>query len=86
MNNRMHTYTRKKHEYAYIYILAKNRTYWTHPPYKPSNRVALQACPIVCPIIYWERGENNRKGHRALARNSTQKTGLYIYEVRITRK
>lgn len=40
MNNRMYTYTRKKHEYAYIYILAKNRTNWTHPPIKPSNILA----------------------------------------------
>ena len=32
MNNRMYTYTREKREYAYIYILAKNRTNWTHPP------------------------------------------------------
>ena len=39
MNNRMYTYTRKKREYAYIYILAKNRTNWTHPPHKPSNGV-----------------------------------------------
>lgn len=52
MNNRMYTYTRKKHEYAYIYILAKNRTNWTRPPNKPSNTLASQACPIVCPIIY----------------------------------
>ena len=39
MNNRMYTYTREKREYAYIYILVKNRTNWTHPPHKPSNGV-----------------------------------------------
>ena len=42
MNNRMYTYTREKREYAYIYILAKNRTNWTHPP--PIN-----------PIMAWVR-------------------------------
>nr|DAG70088.1 MAG TPA: hypothetical protein [Caudoviricetes sp.] len=51
MNNRMYTYTRKKREYAYIYILAKNWTNWTHPPHKPSNHVGLYPCPRVCPII-----------------------------------
>ena len=43
MNNRMYTYTRKKREYAYIYILAKNWTNWTHPPHKPSNGAGLRA-------------------------------------------
>ena len=37
MNNRMYTYTRKKREYAYIYILEKNWAHRTHPPHEPSN-------------------------------------------------
>ncbi len=61
MNNRMYTYTREKREYAYIYILAKNWTNWTHPPHKSSNGAGSQACPRVCPIIKRERGENMEK-------------------------
>lgn len=41
MNNRVYTYTRKKHEYAYIYILTKNWTLRTHTPNKYSNHVGL---------------------------------------------
>lgn len=53
MNNRMYTYTRKNtNTRIYIYILAKIGQIGHTPPHKPSNRVALQACPIVCPIIY----------------------------------
>ena len=86
MNNRMYTYTRKKPVYAYIYILEKFRALRTHPPHKSSKYLASQACPIACPIFCLERGENNRKGYRKVVRNSTQKNGLYIYEVRITWK
>lgn len=59
MNNGVHTHTRKKHEYAYIYVYEKKRQYRQHNPDEASIHIGSS----VLPIIYRERGENNRKGY-----------------------
>ena len=82
MNKWGYIYTRKKPEYAYIYIWRKKTKHRQHNPDEASIHIGLG----VLPIIYRERGENNRKRYRTLVRKSTQKSGVHIYEIRITRK
>ena len=50
-------YTRKKREYAYIYVYEKKRQHRQHNPDEASIHIGLH----VLPIIYQEWGENMEK-------------------------
>ena len=48
MNNVVHTHTRKKHEFAYIYVYEKKRQYRQHK----ADEASIHMVSAVLPIIY----------------------------------